>query len=267
MIPIIKNEIWGRRLSLLAYCGIGLGLLLMYIALFPSLQASSAQLEKVLQAYPKGMFDAFGIQDLTFSTIDKFLAIELFTFTWPILAIVFTMSRAGNSLAGEIERRTMGIYLSLPISRLKIYFSKYIAQFISVALFISFTILIIIPLTWLFGQTSSIQHVLEVAALAMFFMSAILSAIFCLSALLSDRSRVYMIAGGLLLVMYVANVVAALKPSWSWLHHESIFYYFNTQELLSKGQLKPESFVIFFVASVVFVAIGALIFNKRDIAN
>lgn len=267
MFEIIKNEIWDRRIQLLAYCGIGIALLGMYVALFPSLQASSAQLEKLLQAYPKGFYQAFGIQDLSFSTIEKLLSVELFSFMWPILAIIFAISRAGGALAGEIEKGTMGLFLSLPVSRLRIYSSKYFGELISIIIFVVATVLSIVPLTATFNESANLSTVLKLSLLSLLFMWAVFALATFLSALFSDRSKVYMIVGGVLLLMYASNVIASLKPGLGWLHRSSIFYYYNAQDILSRG-LFHFSYALVFIALIVsFTLVGGLVFSRRDIAN
>ena len=267
MMPIFIRAIRDRKISLFAYCVIGIGLLWLYIALFPSIQASSAQLEKLFQSYPKGLYQALGVQELSFNTIEKFLAVELFSFMWPILAITFALSRAGGTIAGEIEKGTMGLFLSLPISRLKLFLAKYSSELFSILVFTIFTVISIIPLTALYGESADVMVILKLSILSFLFMWSIFAASMFLSALFSERSKVYMIMGGALLIMYAANVLASLKPSLSWLHKGSIFYYYNAQDILTKDIVRI-SFIIIIVGIVIlFTAIGAWTFSKRDIIS
>lgn len=266
MLTILWREIRDRKTSLIAYCTVGIALVWLYVALFPSIQASSSQFEKLFQSYPKGFYQALGIQELSFNTVEKFLSIELFSFMWPILAILFALSRAGGTLAGEIERGTMGLYLSLPISRLKIYFSKYAGILLAIALFIVITIASILPITALYNTTASAAVILRLSLLSMLFMWTIYAMGMFFSALFSERSKVYMVAGGVILIMYAANVVASLKPGLRWIHKGSLFYYYNAQDTLSGGRpLRLSSLLVFIGSIVMFTALGAWLFSKRDI--
>jgi len=267
MLSVFISELKNRKINLIAYCVIGLALLWIYIALFPSIKDSSAQLDKLIQSYPKEFFRALGIQDLSFDTIEKFMSMELFTFEWPILAIVFALSRAGGALAGEIEKGTMGLYLSLPVSRLRLFMAKYAAGIVSFAVLIVFTIVSAIPMAALYNIPINVMLIMKLSLLSFLFMWAIFAVAIFLSALSSERSKVYMLMGGGLLLMYAANVIAALKTNLSWLHNLSIFNYYNAQDVLAKGDLKV-SFVLVFVAIIIlFSAAGALAFSKRDVAN
>ncbi|MGZ6004757.1 MAG: ABC transporter permease subunit [Candidatus Saccharimonadales bacterium] len=266
MLTILKKEIWDRKNSLLAYCLIGLALLWLYVALFPSIKASSVQLEKLFQSYPKALYQALGVEDLSFGTLEKFLSVELFSFMWPILAIIFAISRAGNTLVGEIEKGTMGLYLSLPVSRVKLFLTKCGGGLISSLIFVVATIMAIIPMALLYSQSVNSLTILKLAFISYLFMWAIFAVTACLSVIFSERSKVYMVIGGSLLVMYAANVVASLKPNLSWLHKTSVFYYYSPQEVLTKGHLRPLYVLLFAVIIIVTTVMGALIFDKRDIS-
>lgn len=53
MLSIVLREFRDRRLSLLAYCGIVVALLVVYIALYPSVKASLDQFQQIYESYPK----------------------------------------------------------------------------------------------------------------------------------------------------------------------------------------------------------------------
>ncbi len=267
MLPIIKRELWDRKFSLLAYSVVGIALIWLYVALFPSIKASSVQLEKLFQAYPKAVFQALGVQELSFNTLQKFLGVELFSFMWPILAIVFAISRAGTTLAGEIERGTMGLYLSLPVSRLRIFIAKYTSGLISMIVFVVFTVFAILPLAAAYGESISLATIMQLSALSFLFILAVYSATMFFSALFSERSKAYMIMGGILVVSYAANVVALLKSNLNWLHWGSIFYYFNPQDVLSNNGFKLSHAGVLVGTAVIFTLAGSIIFVNRDVSN
>lgn len=263
---MFKKELWDRKNSLIAYCLIGLALLWLYTAIFPSIKASSEQLEKLFQAYPKSLYQALGIEELSFNTIEKFLSVELFSFMWPILAIILAISRAGGSIVGEIEKGTMGLYLSLPISRLKIFLTKLAAGATNSMIFVAVTILTILPMGLVYGQKVSAAIVFKLAFVSLLFMLAVFVVTACLSAIFSERSKVYMIMGGCLLLMYAANVVASLKPTLKWLQNFSVFYYYSPQDTLTKAQLNITYVIGFIIVIAAAAIIGSIIFNRRDIS-
>lgn len=266
MIPIIIRELRDRRISIISYTLAGIGLLWMYVAIFPSVQQSAKDFEKLFQSYPKAVYQALGVQELTFNTLAKFLAVEQFSFVWPILAITFAMSRAGNTLAGETERGTIGLLLSLPISRGRLFAAKYLATLASILLFVVLTIAAVLPLAALHHVSIDGAILLRLIFVACLFIWAIFAVCIFLSALFNERSKVYMLAGGSLLLMYAANVVASLQSSLAWLHRFSIFNYFNAQDILSGRDIRISSVVVFSVTILIFTVLGSVSFAKRDIS-
>jgi len=121
MFSIFWRTIKDRKLSLLVYCITALLFIWMYIALFPSISKSFGQLESYINTFPKGFLDAFGLDAKTFTTFEGYIGSEQFTFVWPIMIIAMMISFAGGAIAGEIEKGTIEILLSEPISRLKIF--------------------------------------------------------------------------------------------------------------------------------------------------
>ena len=185
---------------------------------------------------------------------------------WPILAIILAISRAGGSLVGEIEKGTMGLYLALPISRVKLFLTKCAGGLTSALIFVVATVLAIIPMALLCGQSVNALIVLKLAFFSFLFMWVIFAVTACLSVIFSERSKVYMTIGGVLLAMYAANIVASLKTNLSWLHKVSIFYYYSPQDVLTKGHLNLAYVFLFLAAIGLSTLLGALIFDRRDIS-
>src|SRR5665213_2395904 len=93
-----------------------------------------------------------GIQgQISFDTLEHYMSTEWFGFTWPILAAVFMTAQAGAAIAGEIEKITIGMILSLPIQRWRIYLAKYAAGLLALAIFVFISVFTILPIAVLVG--------------------------------------------------------------------------------------------------------------------
>lgn len=266
MKTIILRELKDKKISLIVYCLALLGTLFMYASIYPTIQDSWQEMQKLYESYPKELYEAFGIQNLSIDTLEKFLAVEQFSFVWPIAALFFAVSRAGSTLAGEIEKGTMGLYLALPISRTKLFAAKYLSYMASLSIFIVFSVFSVIPVAAIFNLSVNIGNISKVALLSFLFMWAVYAVALLVSALVSERSKVYMILGGGLIAMYVMNVVASLKQSFSWLSNYSAFHYFNAQDILSGGNILLSSIIVFGLTIIGASILGVIAFNKRDIS-
>lgn len=248
------------------YYSLGAFLLVwMYIAIFPSLKPQIQNYAKLAESFPPAMLKAFNISFQDMATITGYLNTEHFSFVWPLLLIFFTISLAGSLIAGEIENRTMGLLLSAPISRLKIFVAKYLAIIIGLAIFILLSILTIPPLASAYNESINLNHVLTLAGLCFLFGLALAGISIFFSAILSNKSRVNGLVGAVLVLMYVLNLIAALKDSLSDLKYLSFFYYFNSSQALSSGIIDTTAIWVFALTALIFSLLGLVIFLKRDI--
>lgn len=265
MKTLIFRELRDRRISLFFYCFAMVASIVMYASLYPSIQDSWKDMQKLYESFPKELYDAFGIKNLEINSLEQFLGIELFSFVWPIAALFFAVSRAGGAVAGEIEKGVINLYLSLPISRTKFLMAKYVSFVVSLLIFVSFSIFAIIPISAIFGASINIAAICKVALLSLLFVWTIYSVALFASAIFSEKSKVYMIVGGGLLLMYVMNVVAGLKSSFSWLDNYSYFHFFNAQDILSGGQIQKTSIVVFALTILVATILSLIAFKNRDV--
>jgi len=263
---MIWKEVKDRRVSLVAYTVAGMGLVLMYVALYPSLQGQAATYAKLMESLPKGFAEAFGVDANFLATLEGYIASEMFSFMWPLLAIFYMVSRAGGAIAGEIEKGTIGTLLSQPVTRSSIYWAKVYAAIISLLIFTFATILTTIPFALLFKLKVDTLNYFTLTIVGLLFGLAVYGFAIMLSSLSSDKTKVYGITGGLLFSMYVADVVSALTQNLSWLKYTSIFYYFDAPAALVHGHINNLSILLFIVSAIVFLIIGRVIFTKRDIS-
>ncbi|MFA5107010.1 MAG: ABC transporter permease subunit [Patescibacteria group bacterium] len=265
MWSIIVRFLKDRRISLLVYCLSGVAFLEMYVAIYPSIFSQAARFNELFQSYPKEFLKAFGVDRLDMSTLENYIAMEHFSMIWPLMMIILMISIAGGALAGEIERGTIELVLSRPISRLKLFIGRYTYGFIALAIFILTTVFMIIPLAELHNVTYDAGRYYLIAILGLLFGLAVFSLAMLASALFSEKGRVSMIMGGLLVLMYVLNLVAALKENLSDLKYLSFFHYFDAQSALTKGELNLTSVWVFAGIIVVSTIVGAVVWKRRDV--
>lgn len=261
---IILKELAQRRLAILCYCAIGLGFLWLYSAMYPSLAKSSADITAVYKTIPKSIMQAFNIEQLDFS-FNGFIASKHFDLAWPLMAILLSLSLAGNTLAGEIEQGTMNFLLAQPISRRDLYIAKYLAGGIAITIFVISSVLAIIPLAGIYNISSAVGSIWLSAGVSWLFAMAIFSLGFLSSAFSRERSRVYFLAGGLIFLMYIARVFSAIFDQLSRLKYLSFFYYYNANQLFGNGVVNRVALVIFCATIVLGFGLGLYIFQKRDI--
>ena len=176
-----------------------------------------------MENYPEGMMKAFNIETISFDRLENFLSIENYSIIWPLMAMFMMVSLAGYSISKEIEKGTAEILLAKPVSRLKIYFSRYLTGVIVLLAFTFVSVFSAVPLAEIYNVDYAIDHHVKIFILSFLFGWAIFSVSLMLSSMFSEKGRTYAASGGLLLLMYVMNLVASLKEDLGNLRYTSFF--------------------------------------------
>jgi ABC-2 type transport system permease protein len=266
MLGIYTKFIKERMVMLATYVSAMVFFNWLYVSLFPTMASQAAQITSIMKSVPASVTEAFGASfDVSFTHLEDLLASKHFGAIWPLVTIIFVITVANRALSGEVEDGTLAVTLAQPVSRLKLYLTRYFAGFTVVALYVAGSILSIFPIAKLYNVTASYHNNMVLLWSALAFSAAIFSLAYLASALFSTKSRAIMLSSAILFVMYIANVIAALKKSLVDLKYGSFFHYFNAGTNQVKGEYVKWEFLVFGLCALVFVAVGAIVFNLRDV--
>jgi len=252
----------------IVYAVASVGFLEMYIAIFPAIQKQSVQLEKLLNTMPSTLFKAMNMDPsvLSFRTLEQYLSSDYLSFLWPILAIVFAVSIANYILVTEIDKGTIETLASLPSTRNKIFIERYFTGLVMLALFSVISLFGAIPLAKLHNITYSLNHYVTATIGAFFFIWAVYSLATLFSVIFSEKGKATMTTGGVLIVMYVLNAIAALNNNIKDFKYFSFFHYFVGTDLLAKN-IYPQYALLVLGGFAIIVSIVALVWvNRRDLS-
>lgn len=247
--------------------GWGLGLVLMAVlqlAVYPSVAKSSASMQEFVDQWPEAFRQAFNLD--AYTTGAGFLNAEMFSMMVPLVLIAVAVSGAAAATAGEEERGTADLLLSLPVSRGRVVVAKVLATVIAVLLVAAATLLAIAvgaPLVDLeVGLADLAAGVLMTALLALFF-----GAVALLVATVTGKRAVALgTAVGLALAAFLLN---ALAPMADWLEpwqKASPFYWALGDNPLVNGVDAPMAGLLL-VAAVALVVLADVAYRRRDIGG
>ena len=251
---------------IITYSAIGAALLWMYVGMFPSFSEASSDFDELLESFPEGLLKAFDIQELSFNTIEKFLDMEQYGIIFPLMMIFLFVGFATSAIAREIENGTIEFILAKPISRTKIFFGRYLAGVISILIVNFFVICSVFPFALIYDVEVTSKNHIYGFFLGVLFSWAVFSLSYMLSCFFSERTKVYMSAGGVLLLMYVANIAATISEPLEKLQYLSFFHYYEHHAAFVLGEISIIPILVFSVVAIVTTIIGLVCFNKRDIA-
>jgi len=262
-------EVAGRALrerwrSLLVW-SLGLvGITAIELAVYPSIQATSQGWQAMLDQWPDALKEAFRLD--AYASGPGFLNTELFSMMFPIVLIAVALGAAASATAGEEERGTADLLLSLPVSRGAVLLGKVLAMLVSVlgvTLAGVLTILVGAPLVDLSVDASGVLAAgITVARLAVVF-----GCIGLLLGALTGR-RAAALGGGIGLAI-AAFLLQVLAPMADWLEPwkdlSPFTWALDSQPLINGIDVGDTALLL--GTSAVLLLVTAVVLHRRDISG
>jgi len=255
---LVGAHLSDRRRSILAW-GLPLGLMSAFIvAIFPSVQEP---IEKAVNSYPAGLKEAFGIGQL--SSVEQYLHAEMLSLIVPLALGYLAVRAVASGLAGAAESGRLDVLLSAPASRSRIVAAGFLATAVELAAVLLVT-----------GLLTAVGSLLAGAGLAAGPAAAGFANVWPLALLFAGLGivvcgfslRTSVVTGsvaGVLVAMYVIDLVGRLDDGLSWVRYASVFKYYGNA--IEDG-IEPLAFAGVTLAAVLLAVLGARLFERRDVA-
>jgi len=268
MLVYAKRMLKDKYKTLFFYCIGTLGLLEMYVALFPAIKNQSASFEQLIQNFPPELFKAMNMEPalVNFSTMEAYISTEYLSFLWPMLAVIFAISLANYISVNEIEKKTSETLFSLPTNRLRIFTERYFTGALMITVFNAVSVYGVIPLALLHNAQFKLPNYTTAFIGVLVFTLACYTLATLSSVLFSERGRASMASSGIIILMYVMFVVSTLQESVKNLRYFSIFNYFSGGDLLAKNHYPDNMFVVLGSFTLITLVISLIIYKKRDMS-
>lgn len=261
---VLGKSLYDLRRSF-AWWSLGLaGLVAMYAAVYPSVR-DNEQLNELVESYPEALreFFAFGGQ-LDLVSGAGYLGAELFSFMAPLLFLVAAIGAGAGSIAGEEERGTLEVLLSVPVSRARIASEKAAGIGIEVAglgLVLWALLLVATPLAE-FGV--SVGNLAAACLLAVLLALGFGGVAFLLGAATGRRALAIGVTSALAVLAYVLNGLAPLVSALEPFQKLSPFYHYSASDPLREGIDWWRALLLGGIVAATTV-LGVLAFRRRDV--
>ncbi len=255
---LLRAHLYDRRRSVWAW-GIPLGLMSAFIvAIFPSVEDS---ISKAVQGYPEGLKEAFGIGQLT--NVEQYLQAEMLSLIVPLALGYLAVRAIASGLTGAAEVGRLDVLLSAPVSRRRLVLAGFLATAVELAAVLLVT-----------GVLTGLGSVLAGAGLDAGAAAAGFANVWPLALLFAGFGvvaagfslRTSVVTGsvaGVLVAMYVIDLVGKLDPDLDGLRYLSVFRYYGNA--IEDG-IDPLAFLGVTAAACLLAALGAWLFERRDLA-
>lgn len=184
-----------------------------------------------------------------------------------VLDCVFAVGFAAAAVAGERQRGTLEVLLARPLSRRTTYVTLLVATLLFVAITLAATIVGAIVGSILGGVADE----LELAQLPWLWLNGFLlfgaiGALGLAASVSFDRLTPALgITGGIVIVMYVLDVLGTFWPDARGLQPWSLFHYYDAKDVLD-GSLRGGDLGLLAAIGALAVGWALVVFPRRDLA-
>jgi ABC-2 type transport system permease protein len=228
------------------------------VAIFPSVEGA---LSRAIQSYPSGLKEAFGIGQL--SSVEEYLHAEMLSLIIPLALGYLAVRAVASGLSGASESGRLDVLLSSPVSRRRLVAAGFAATAVELAIVLVITGALTGAGSVLAGAGLSASRAVAgfaaVWPLALFFAGlGVVATAFSLRTSVVTGS-----VAGVLVAMYVVDLVGRLDPDLSGVRYASVFKYYGNA--IQDG-IEPIAFCGLTAAAVVLAGLGAWLFDRRDLS-
>jgi ABC-2 type transport system permease protein len=259
---VFTKTLWDARRSLLGWVVAIGAVAAMYAAFWPTV--NTPEMQQALQNYPEGLLEAFNYDDLTSPA--GYLGSSVYGLLIPLLVAVFAIAYGTRAVAGDEEAGTLDLLLAHPVSRTRLALQRFAAlaaALVLVGAVLWLAMLAIAGPAELEGVTAA---ELAAATTQLTLFGACLGALaFAVGAATGRRALALGVGAGVAVLAYLANGVFPQVEGLAWTRDVSPWHWYLGGEPLKNGLQVGDSLLLLAV-TLVLVAAGTLVFNRRDVA-
>ena len=264
MIQLAKKYLKDHRIGLIL---ISSGLLFynwFLVSFFPTIK--KLNIDELLKQYPKEILAFFGGTQLPFSSFEGFVNGEFYSLMSVLIVGGFLITIATSEFTKEVETGTIETLLSLPITRGKVYLTKWLNIMLTAALMAVFTVMGTAVFGKLYHIAFSMKAFYLTTILTVLFFWTIAAFTIMVSVIFNERSKPIFISIALLAIGYMINSLANVVNAVKDFRFLAIFHYYDTARALAEKEIGLTSIAVFLGVIILSSAFGYFWFKNRDFA-
>jgi len=200
-------------------------------------------------------------------SVKGFMSFELFS-SLTLFIIIYFLLQYGGAFSSEMENRTIDLILSTPLSRRRLFVSRYLSWL---------TMNLIVMASWTFFMHAGVVSIgksaeaplADIARTTFLFLPFALTVQgFCMlaSVAANDSRKAYGITFGVYYGMYFLRIISVLSERLSFLRYFTIFQYWDYNSVFVDGVVRWGGILLLTLLSIGLFVAGLVVFEKKDLA-
>ncbi len=261
MLKLTQFELLVQRGKMMGWAMAIFAIMFLYMILFPSIQ-DMAQMK--LDAMPVELLQFVGMDDL--ADMSDYITYFGMIYNLILIAIsVFAATFSANLLYKEEKTKSIEFLQSLEVSRSEVYFSKLLTAFVAILVVVSSAACSTLICGLINGgDTFVIMNFIQIVKVSSFTPFFFMAISFLLAGATASFST-SMVSSMIVLMCYVVGYLGVLlNDKAAWLLNLSPFEVFKPEAAVLLETQTIIALGIYSLIAVIFIAVGNLIYKKRD---
>jgi ABC-2 type transport system permease protein len=260
---LLRGTLQQRRSSIFWFC---ISLVLYSWMMVWFWEQMGSQYAQMVENFPSEFLVLFGGSEVSFASMGGFFQVEYLGLMWMIIIAAAVVLFAGKAFSGEISAGTMELLLAQPLSRARVAITRVVA-FVCYAVLLNAATFVPIQV---FGPAYGVELKAEVfwtvSALGLLFTLAIGGFAMLLSSMFRDSGKPSAIASGVLLLFWIADMVANVSEAAEFFDPVNLVTYWQPGKIINGGEAPAEAWWIYAALAVVTLSGAVAVFMRRDVA-
>lgn len=244
--------------ALLAYAG-------LVVAIYPSISESAEDIQSYIESLPPEVSRAFVGDASWYTTIEGFLAAEMYQFVVLLLLGIYFAYAAASTVAGEVEDGSLDLLLAHPVSRTRVVVGKYLSLVPSMVALNGVLMAGTYVGVGFIGEEVDLLDLATLHALTLPYLLACAGLGLLASVYFDTARRAQTVGAGGVFAMFLVDAVT-FDTDYEWVGDVAFARYLDTAEILVEAEVDWGGIAYLLVAAVVLVVASAEYFERKDVS-
>ncbi|CAN5706263.1 ABC transporter permease [soil metagenome] len=257
--PIATGVLTDQRRSLLLWSVAVGAVAAMYIAFYPSINASD--LTGYIESLPEGMVEAFNYDQI--GSAAGYLSSTVYGVLGPALLLVYGVMKGSRLIAGEEEDGTLELDLTAPVSRLRLFFGRLAGLWLNMLILVAVLTVVTVMMVGALDMDVAVGNILAGSLGLLLLVVAVATVAAAAGAITGRRAIAVGVGAGLAVAAFMLNAIGPTVDA-GWMTAISPFSWYSFNDPLTNGVDVP-GYLGLAALIVVAAAAGAYVFDRRDL--